>query len=40
MTKDGYVAYVYIDSREAQKDNINMFDRAMKNFFKSLNKTK
>lgn len=40
MTNDGYVAYVYIDNREAQKDNINMFERAMKNFFKSFNKTK
>lgn len=39
-TNDGYIAYVYIDNREAQKDNINMFDRAMKNLFKSLNKTK
>ena len=40
MTNDGYVAYVYIDSREAQKDNINMFERAMKNFFKNFNGTK
>ena len=40
MTNDGYVAYVYIDSREAQKDNLNMFERAMKNFFKNFNGTK
>lgn len=39
-TNDGYIAYVYIDNREARKDNINMFDRAVKNLFKSLNKTK
>ena len=40
MTNDGYVAYIYIDNREAQKDNINMFERAVKNFFKSFNGTK
>ena len=40
MTNDGYVAYIYIDNREAQKDNINMFERAVKNFFKKFNSTK
>lgn len=40
MTNDGYVAYIYIDNREAQKDNINMFERAVKNFFKKFNGTK
>ena len=40
MTNDGYVAYIYIDNREAQKDNINMFERVVKNFFKKFNGTK
>ena len=32
--KDNYTAYVYVDRREDEKENKNMFERAVKNFFK------
>lgn len=38
--KDNYTAYVYVDRREDEKENKNMFERAVKNFFKEFNKTK
>lgn len=38
--KDNYTAYVYVDRREDEKENKNMFERATKNFFKEFNKTK
>lgn len=38
--KDNYTAYVYVDRREDEKENKNMFERAVKNFFKKFNKTK
>ena len=38
--RDNYTAYVYVDRREDEKENKNMFERAVKNFFKEFNKTK
>lgn len=38
--KDNYTAYVYVDRREDEKENKNMFERAVKNFFREFNKTK
>ncbi|MBE5060770.1 hypothetical protein INF25_08235 [Megamonas funiformis] len=38
--KDNYTAYVCVDRREDEKENKNMFERAVKNFFKEFNKTK
>lgn len=38
--KDNYTAYVYVDRREDEKENKNMFEWAVKNFFKEFNKTK
>ena len=38
--RDNYTAYVYVDRREDEKENKNMFERAVKNFFKEFNKPK